>query len=251
MTEVATGVRRAGSALVNWYLVEDGGKVTLVDAGVPGYWPQLDEALAAMGRSRSDVEALVLTHGDGDHVGFAERLRRETGARVLVHGEDVELTTTRKQKKTESGLGTLAEFRHGAAWRILWEIARNGGLRVPPVAEVETFSDGDVLDVPGRPRVVHTPGHTHGHCVVHLPDRGVVFAGDAMCTLNVLRGTPGPQLMPPALTVNTAQALASLDKIAALGADTVLVGHGEPWTEGSAAAVERARAVAAAGSAAD
>jgi glyoxylase-like metal-dependent hydrolase (beta-lactamase superfamily II) len=245
MTEVASGVHRAGSPLINWYLVEDEGRVTLVDAGVPGYWPQLDKTLAAIGRSRGDVEALVLTHGDGDHVGFGERLRRETGARVLVHGEDIEITTTRKQKKTEAGLGTLAGFRHAAAWRILGEITRNGGLRVPPVAEVETFSDGDVLDVPGRPRVVHTPGHTYGHCVVHLADRGVVFAGDALCTWHPLRGTRGPQLMPPALTVNTAQALGSLDRIAELEADTVLVGHGEPWTEGAAAAVERARAVAA------
>jgi glyoxylase-like metal-dependent hydrolase (beta-lactamase superfamily II) len=247
MTEVAKGVHRAGSSLVNWYLIEDGGRVILVDAGLPGYWPQLDPALSAMGRSRGDVEALVLTHGDGDHVGFAERLRTELGARVFVHGEDVELTTTRKQKRTEQRLGAVAEFRHGAAWRILSEIARNGGLRVPPVESVETFSDGDVLDLPGSPRVVHTPGHTNGHCVIHLADRGIVFAGDALCTLHPLNGNRGPQLMPPALTVNTPQALASLDRIAELEADTVVVGHGEPWTEGAGAAVERARAAAAAG----
>ncbi len=246
MTEVATGVHRAGSALINWYLVEDAGRVTLVDAGLPGYWPQLDESLAAIGRSRGDVAGLVLTHGDGDHVGFGERLRTELGVPVFVHGEDVKITTTWKQKRTEAGLGTLLEFRRAPARRIVAEIARNGGLRVPPVKSVETFSDGDELDLPGRPRVVHTPGHTHGHCVVHLADRGVVFAGDALCTVNVLRGTTGPALMPPAMTVNTPQALASLDRIAALEADTVLVGHGEPWTGGAAAAVERARAEAAA-----
>jgi glyoxylase-like metal-dependent hydrolase (beta-lactamase superfamily II) len=81
---------------------------------------------------------------------------------------------------------------------------------------------------------------------VHLPDRGVVFVGDALCTLEVLSGARGPQLMPPALTNNTPRALASLDRIAQLDADVVLPGHGEPWTEGAAAAVERARAVAAA-----
>ena len=247
MTEVATGVHRAGSALINWYLVEDAGRVTLVDAGLPGYWPQLDESLAAIGRSRGDVAGLVLTHGDGDHVGFGERLRTELGVPVFVHGGDVKITTTRKQKRTEAGLGTLLEFRRAPARRIVAEIARNGGLRVPPVQSVETFSDGDELDLPGRPRVVHTPGHTDGHCVIHLADRGVVFAGDALCTLHVLNGKVGPRLMPPAMTVNTQQALASLDRIAALDAGTVLVGHGEPWTEGAAAAVKRARAVAAAG----
>jgi glyoxylase-like metal-dependent hydrolase (beta-lactamase superfamily II) len=242
MTQVAEGVYRAGTRLVNWYLVEDGGKVTVVDAGVPGYWPQLDEALAAIGRSRGDVAALVLTHGDGDHVGFGERLRAELGVPVYVHGGDVRITTTKKQKKTEANLGTLLELRRKPARQIVGELARNGGLRVPPVQSVETFGDGDELDLPGRPRAVHTPGHSDGHCVIHLPDRGVAFAGDALCSLNVLTGATGPALMPPAMTVSTPQALGSLDRIAQLDAQTVLMGHGEPWTEGAAAAAEGARA---------
>jgi glyoxylase-like metal-dependent hydrolase (beta-lactamase superfamily II) len=245
VTEVASGVRRAGSDWVSWFLVADGDRVTLVDAGLPGYWDQLDAELAVLGRSRGDIEAVVLTHGDGDHVGFAERLRAETGARVLVHSADEEITTTRKQKKTEAGPGTLLEFRRGAARRIFWELASNGGLRVPPVESVTTFADGEVLDVPGRPQVVHTPGHTHGHCVISLPDRGVVFVGDALCTWHPLTGSRGPQSMPPALTTNTAQATASLDRIAALDADVVLPGHGEPWTGGARAAVDVARGRAA------
>ena len=32
---------------------------------------------------------------------------------------------------------------------------------------------------PGRPRVVFTPGHTYGHCALHLPDRDVLLTGDA------------------------------------------------------------------------
>ena len=152
---------------------------------------------------------------------------------VFVHGEDVKITTTRKQKRTEAGLGTLLEFRRAPARRIVAEIARNGGLRVPPVKSVETFADGDELDLPGRPRVVHTPGHTHGHCVVHLADRGVVFAGDALCTLNVLRGTRGPALMPPAMTVNTpaGAGLARPDRGPGSGH-----GAGRPW-----GAVDRGR----------
>src|SRR3954454_14450525 len=137
MTEVAQGVHRFGSRLINWYLVDDGERVTLVDAGVPGYWPQLDEALSQLGRSRSDVAGLVLTHGDGDHVGFAERLRTELGVPVYVHGGDVKITTTRKQKKTEGALGTLLELRRKPARQIVGEIARNGGLRVPAVESVQ------------------------------------------------------------------------------------------------------------------
>ena len=69
--QIAPSLHRLGSSLVNSYLVEDGGAVTIVDAGLPGYWRLLGPELAAMGRSLRDVRALVLTHGDSDHVGFA------------------------------------------------------------------------------------------------------------------------------------------------------------------------------------
>jgi glyoxylase-like metal-dependent hydrolase (beta-lactamase superfamily II) len=78
--ELAPSLHRlGGSTLVNSYLVADASGVTLIDAGLPGYWNQLPGELAAMGRSIDDVRGVVLTHGDTDHVGFAERLRRERG----------------------------------------------------------------------------------------------------------------------------------------------------------------------------
>ena len=61
---------------------------------------------------------------------------------------------------------------------------------------------------------------------------------------NPLTGRKGPQIMPSALNVDTAQALASLDVIGALPADLLLPGHGDPWTGGAA---EAARAAKAAG----
>src|SRR3954470_316170 len=87
-TEVAPGVYRLGSDMINWYLVVDDGKVTVVDAGVPRYWPPFDEALGEIGRSRDDVAALILTHGDGDHVGVAERIRSELNVPVYLHAAD-------------------------------------------------------------------------------------------------------------------------------------------------------------------
>jgi glyoxylase-like metal-dependent hydrolase (beta-lactamase superfamily II) len=87
-TEIASGVWRLGTELVNWYLVADAGGVTVVDAGAPKYLPQLDVALARLGRSLGDVAAIVLTHAHSDHTGFAEALREETGVPVYVHADD-------------------------------------------------------------------------------------------------------------------------------------------------------------------
>jgi glyoxylase-like metal-dependent hydrolase (beta-lactamase superfamily II) len=67
------------------------------------------------------------------------------------------------------------------------------------------------------------------------------MAGDALCTYNPLTGRRGPQLMPRAFASSTEAATESLDRIAALDAAIVLPGHGDPWTEGTATLVARAR----------
>jgi glyoxylase-like metal-dependent hydrolase (beta-lactamase superfamily II) len=89
---------------------------------------------------------------------------------------------------------------------------------------------------------VPTPGHTIGHVSFHLPDRDVLIAGDAVVTFNPYTGGHGPQIVSGAATADSAQALASLDALAATGASTVLTGHGPVWREGAAGAVEAARA---------
>jgi glyoxylase-like metal-dependent hydrolase (beta-lactamase superfamily II) len=107
---------------------------------------------------------------------------------------------------------------------------------------VTPFADGD-LDVPGRPRVIPTPGHSPGHVAFHLPDRGVLIAGDALVTYHALNGSRGPQLPPAAFSYDKTQMLASLDALERVDAGLTVFGHGEPWTDGPAAAVARAREI--------
>jgi glyoxylase-like metal-dependent hydrolase (beta-lactamase superfamily II) len=89
---------------------------------------------------------------------------------------------------------------------------------------------------------VFSPGHTYGHCALHLPDRDVLLAGDAIVTLDPYTGKRGPRVVARAATAHSDRALASLDALAATGARTVLTGHGEPWAGGAEEAVRLARA---------
>ena len=239
--EIGSGVHRLGTELVNWYLVQEDGRLTAVDAGLPGYGERLGADLAALGRSLGDVEAVVLTHSDSDHTGLVPRLR-DAGARVLIHSDD-EATLRKPGPKGGDArpVNVLPYLWRPTAMRLLAHFARNGGGRPPRVEGAETFGAGEVLDVPGRPRAVHTPGHTAGHCVLHFEGQGAVFTGDALCTVNPLTGRGGPQVMPSAFNVSTAGCFDSLAAIEGLSAGLVLPGHGEPWHGAVAGAVARAR----------
>ena len=177
--QIAPGVHRIGDdSTVNAYLLEEAGEVTIIDAGVPGYYRDLPRELARMGRTLADVRALLLTHGHTDHIGFAERLRREHHVPVSVHAADAALARGEVPNPAK-GLGPT---KLGPLLGFLWFAMLHGGLRTPKLRQVATFGDGATLDVPGSPRVILTPGHTPGSAVLHVPSRNALFgrrrAGD-------------------------------------------------------------------------
>ena len=237
--EIASGLRRIGSDTVNSYLVVEGDDVTVIDAGLPGYWRLLKNELAAIGKSTDNIRALVLTHGDTDHIGFAARLYKEKGIPAYLHAADVDRAKL-EVKKPNSGWGPV---RVGPLVGFLWYSATHGGLRIPPVEHVQPVADGDVLDVPGRPRIIHTPGHTPGSVSVHVPSVDAVFVGDGMTTRNVLTGATGPK--PAPFTLQPDEAIRSLDRVEKLDATWMLPGHGPAWDGGVREAVRLIREAAA------
>jgi glyoxylase-like metal-dependent hydrolase (beta-lactamase superfamily II) len=128
--EVADGVHRFGTRMVNWYLIERGGRLTLVDAGMRGYWPQLGRALAALGRKVEEVEAVVLTHAHADHIGFAHQVKANSDATVWVHERDAEPGRRR--------FPPMHLYLRPPAWPLLAHGLRNGLLATPDAAEVRT-----------------------------------------------------------------------------------------------------------------
>jgi glyoxylase-like metal-dependent hydrolase (beta-lactamase superfamily II) len=234
--QVAPRINRIGSnSMINAYLVEEGGSVTLVDAGIAGLYGELAGELASMGRTLDDVRALILTHGHGDHLGFAERIRRDRQTRLWVHEADVALARGEVPNPSK-GFGPV-KVRPLLAF--LWFTITHGGLRTKHVAEASVFADGAMLDVPGSPRIIHTPGHTPGSAVLEFASHRALLVGDAFATYAVTTGRSGPQIAP--FTADRNRALESLARIQDTPADVLLPGHGEPWSSGTKEAIGRIR----------
>src|SRR5690606_8133415 len=173
----------------------------------PGHWRDLQRKLRELGRPLADVRGLVLTHGDSDHIGFAERLRIEAGVPVYIHAADAQRARTGEKPKVAVGpmrLGPTAEF--------LAYAVRKNGLRTRYVKEVREIADGDVLGLPGSPVIVGMPGHSPGSVAVHVPMADAVFVGDAFTTRHVLTGRDGAQAAP--FTDDPAKAGISLERLA-------------------------------------
>jgi glyoxylase-like metal-dependent hydrolase (beta-lactamase superfamily II) len=235
--QVADGVHRLGTNWVGWYLYEVDGAVTVIDCGFSGYFEQLPAALSELGRSLDAVAAVVLTHYHADHVGSAERIRSETGATVFVPAGDAAGVQTGKVPVPG---GLVSNIWRPTMLRYMAHALSNGGAKVTPVREVRTYSDGEVLDVPGGLRAVHTPGHTAGHCSLVADAAGVLFAGDALGTVNFRFEDAGPRVMP--FNEDAARARESLSRLEEQSAGVVVVGHGKPFRGTPAEAVEHARA---------
>ena len=237
--ELRPGLHRIGNDIVAAHLVVTDTGITVIDAGLAGHWRDLQRELASIGRAPADIRGVVLTHGDSDHIGFAERLRSEHGVPVYVHAADA--ARARGEESTKPAWGGT---RIGPVLRFLTYSASKGGLRTRYLREVREVADGQVLDLPGAPEVIGLPGHSPGSIAIHVPAVAAVFVGDGLTTRNVLSGRQGPQ--PAPFTDDPAGATASLTHLEGLTVDWVIPGHGAPWPGGIPTLLAAYRAAAAA-----
>ncbi|OIJ93823.1 MBL fold metallo-hydrolase [Streptomyces sp. MUSC 14] len=209
------------------YLWRDDDELTLVDAGVLGAGRTIADAITSLGRAPGDVRRIVLTHFHEDHVGGAGEFAALSGAEVLAH--QLEAPIIRGELP-----GPPPRFED-------WELPIHAeavkhlptGEPVPP-ASVTTVSDGEVLDFGGGAQVVHAPGHTDGSIALFLPAEGVLFTGDTVAASPV-DGT----VIPGVGNLDLPQLLDSIGRLAALDADVMCFGHGDPVVGGAATALSR------------
>ena len=228
-TEVADGVYQLCSTMTNMYLIEDDDGLTLVDAGVPAQMELLEAGLDRIGAELSDIKAVILTHVDPDHIGLAEPLRK-AGIPVWLPEAGYE---TALKGVGKPPLGLFFFMWRPSFARFIRALMQAGMTDAEPIAEAHTFTDGQVLDVPGHPEVIATPGHRKEHCSFWLPERRILFSGDALITMDIMSGkavAPEPVRGGNIYNYDKGQQMESARKLGTLGQVTLLPGHVQPWT---------------------
>jgi len=146
-------------AVTNCWVIapEPGGPAVVIDAP-----PDAEGVLALLARHDLIPVALLLTHAHVDHLGAAGAVTGAFAMSAYLHPDD-------------EWLAADPRLQLNALW---------GG--VPPgdfdqPERYEHLADGEVLRLAGLEiAVLHTPGHTPGHCCFSVPAEGVLFSGDQL-----------------------------------------------------------------------
>ena len=207
-TELADGIWWLDRRGVNAYLVEDDDALTLVDAGNPWDAGAFDRALASLDYGVSDVDRILLTHYDLDHVGTLGRLN--FGATVYVGEADAAYVTGEEKPPWRNHKGAFQRLVSPA---------------LKSVDAVETVSDGDTV---GSFTVHATPGHTPGHVAYVSEFRSAAFVGDLVMESD---GDLSPS--PYVMSYDTTDVRVSIRTLVERGLEyeVLAMGHGVPFAE--------------------
>lgn len=229
--EILPGVHRIGNAVSTVYLLvdrDDG--LTVIDAGPGRFSRTVLRYLTHIGRRPDEIRRIILTHRHFDHIGGAAALREVSRAPVFAHPLDAPQISGAEPNRMPKGPAGVV-MRAVVPVAFPWQPCRVDD----DLADGQTFALGGL----GELRVMHTPGHTLGHCALLLPARSLFIAGDA---LNNFSGTPATSF--DAVNDDTPLANRTTVALADLAADNLVFGHGSPILGNGRAALQQAAAKA-------
>ncbi|MFB6125554.1 MAG: MBL fold metallo-hydrolase [Halanaeroarchaeum sp.] len=214
---LADGVWRIDCGSVNAYLVDDPQSLTLVDAGMAWDAGTVRSAIHDAGFAVSDLERVLVTHYDADHVGGLSRLPIDVP--VHVGERDADLVAGRRVPPVSN----LKGFTQRVSRLLHYSID----------APVEAVADGEEV---GSFTAIHTPGHTRGHTAFASEALDVAFVGD-LVTSDGDAFSPTPWY----LNWDDDQIRPSIERLVERLPDVSVLapGHGDPITEGAVDALSR------------
>jgi len=143
-----------GAMQTNCYFIID---EATHDCAVVDPGDECDRILSALSSHGLNIKMILLTHGHFDHMMALDKLRKTTGAPVLIHTDDADALTT-------PTISYMYQF---------------AGIDKPDAPADRLISDGETLKLgESEIKVMHTPGHTPGSVCYICGDK--MISGDTL-----------------------------------------------------------------------
>ncbi|MBC7807843.1 MAG: MBL fold metallo-hydrolase [Akkermansiaceae bacterium] len=236
-TEIAPEVYRLNiNGMVNAYLLGNARGWVLVDTGVAGQFEYIRDAADQQFGVGAKPDAIILTHGHGDHAGSALGLATFWDVPVYAHRMELPFLTGKSNyPPVDPTTGGPFAFLLRFTPHMMYGSDFGETVRALP-------EDGSVPGLSEDWRFIETPGHTPGHVSLWRERDAVLVAGDAVATVYIetlsallsRRSDVSPPAAP--VTPDWYTARKSIEKLAALEPKLVTAGHGEPVLGASATA---------------
>lgn len=210
---------------VNWTLLRDDDGITLIDAGYPGHADLVVDSIRMIGGTPEAVVAGLLTHAHVDHIGGLAKLAGRYG--FPVYTDETEVAHARREHLEQAGpldIARMAYRPRAISWLV--EVLPLGVLSRAGVDDAQGVAASVPLDLPGRPVLVPSHGHTSGHAAFLVADGRGLVSGDALITGHRVSGMTGPQRIPRGFDHDRAEAAQALIGFTHLDSDLLLPGHG-------------------------
>ena len=183
----------------NIFLVADGNRFVLFDAGLQNFYQETVLAIRDLGLNLSDLSRLILTHTHLDHSGSTPLFQKDA--------KNVEIWVSEEE-------GTFLE--QGDDTVVYGSMLGN---KLPPIEVAKKLHDGDVVEVGDFTfQVLHTPGHSIGSLCFFEPNHQLLISGDVVFR----HGSFGRADLP---TGNGKQLTQSIARLAELPVEMLLPGH--------------------------
>ena len=179
MFEISSNVM-GRTSVISPTLIWDNDAVILVDAGFPGQLEAIREEIEKVGVKFDNVNMVIVTHHDIDHIGSLLSIVKEfpNTVQVLAHEEEKAYIEGEKQPlklaKLEANLNILPE-----EMKVIYEKLK-AGFENSKVKVNKTLRDDEELPYCGGIKVIYTPGHTLGHICLYLKQSKTLIAGDLL-----------------------------------------------------------------------
>jgi glyoxylase-like metal-dependent hydrolase (beta-lactamase superfamily II) len=208
----------------NVYLIDQGSEYWVIDTGIAkfGVFNHLIRAIKNDGLNLAKISRIFFTHGHPDHINALPNFLNFTNAEPWIHNDDVSLGVSGEssfwQAQLEGCIGLEYQLLPVPIPWFQWFV-RNYLGKFPQVSSIKYTPIKEIVGDRLTMQVIHTPGHTPGHCSFYFPQTRLMICGD------ILSQIPGKPVLNTA-TADYDQYEHSLESLSDLDVMTFAKGHG-------------------------